>query len=152
MDIRKQPGYRNWMAIIQRCTNPHRSNFPLYGGRGITICKEWAKSPSAFLAYVGQRPSPGHTIDRIDNDGNYEPGNVRWATSVEQSRNKRSNRWIEFNGRRMILADWAREASLTKDIIVWRLNHGRPIEEALTIPRYPRGLYPRDGKRSASLG
>jgi hypothetical protein len=75
-----------------RCYNPKDTKYPDYGGRGIVMCDEWRNSFEAFLADVGPRPAPGLSIDRIDNDGNYEPGNVRWATHVVQQSNTRRNR------------------------------------------------------------
>ena len=76
--------------MIQRCTNPNAPNWYLYGGRGITVCQRWRDSYTDFLADVGPRPGVDLSLDRIDNDGNYEPGNVRWATRSEQQRNKRT--------------------------------------------------------------
>jgi hypothetical protein len=81
--------YTTWRAMIDRCTNRRNAAWRYYGGRGIRVCKRWLASFPAFLADVGPRPSPERSIDRIDNDGNYEPGNVRWATRIEQNRNKR---------------------------------------------------------------
>lgn len=85
------PEYRVWTGMIQRCTNPRRKAFPSYGGRGILVCQRWLNSFESFLADMGPRPSKT-SLDRINNDGNYEPGNCRWATNAEQSRNKRSNK------------------------------------------------------------
>jgi hypothetical protein len=75
--------------MIGRCENPNVERYPHYGGRGISICEEWRESFEAFLRDMGRKPSPDHSIDRIDVNGNYEPGNCRWATDSEQQRNKR---------------------------------------------------------------
>jgi hypothetical protein len=83
------PEYAVWTGIKMRCFNPNATGYKYYGGRGITMCERWRRSYSAFRADVGPRPSRAHSIDRIDNDGNYEPGNVRWATYRQQARNKR---------------------------------------------------------------
>jgi len=90
------PGYSCWVGMIQRCTNPKQPNWARYGGRGITVCAEWVASYEAFMEHIGPRPGPDSSIDRIDNDGNYEPGNVRWATRSEQQRNKGTKvpRWV----------------------------------------------------------
>lgn len=91
---RKQsPEYMAWIDMIGRCENPTDRDFQWYGKRGIKICEQWRADFSAFLADVGPRPSPKLTLDRIDNDGNYEPGNCRWATRSQQARNRR-NPWI----------------------------------------------------------
>lgn len=84
------PEYDIWRAIIRRCENPKDPNYKNYGGRGIGICKKWRDSFHAFLVDVGQRPEPKLTLDRINNNGNYEPGNIRWATRQQQYLNSRS--------------------------------------------------------------
>lgn len=90
----KTPEYQAWTDICRRCTNPDFKQWKDYGGRGIRVCDEWLNSFDAFLSHVGRKPSPKHSIDRIDNDGHYEPGNVRWATRSEQERNKRRGHQI----------------------------------------------------------
>ena len=84
------PEFSVWRSMKTRCYNPNHHKYPLYGGRGIIVCDEWLNDFAAFYAYVGPRPSMKHTLDRIDGDRNYEPGNVRWATPLEQRHNRRS--------------------------------------------------------------
>jgi hypothetical protein len=112
--------------------NPKDKNYKHYGGRGITICERW-NSFVLFLADMGERPS-GHTIDRIDNDGNYEPGNCRWATMAEQLRNTRRTVHLTHDGRTMCLEDWSRETGIHRGTIYSRLQLGFTVAEALTLP------------------
>jgi hypothetical protein len=112
-----------------RCTNPVNGNWPNYGARGITVCDRW-KSFEAFLADMGPRPA-GTTLDRINNNGNYEPENCRWATVAEQNGNRRTTVWIERNDKRQSLAAWAREVGISSACLSMRLRAGWPIERAL---------------------
>ena len=89
--LRKHPVYRIWDTMKQRCTNQNNAKYHRYGARGIKVCDEWLNDPKAFIEYMGERPE-GYTIDRINNDGNYEPGNVRWATQKEQQNNRSNNK------------------------------------------------------------
>ena len=84
--------YRCWASIIHRCTNSNATAYPKYGARGIKVCKQWRDSFEAFFADMGRKPSSKHSIDRINNDGDYEPGNCRWATSSQQALNKRKRK------------------------------------------------------------
>jgi hypothetical protein len=98
--------YRAWLGIKQRCLNPRYPDWHNYGGRGITVCERWADSFEAFYADVGDPPGPDLSIDRINNDGNYEPGNVRWATRSEQNKNVRFDKFRgERNGRTKLTED-----------------------------------------------
>ena len=104
--------YKVWSHIKQRCLNPKDSHYKYYGGRGICICDRWLNSYVNFLVDMGRCPK-SLTIERIDNDGNYEPGNCKWATQKEQVRNRSNNVWIEFDNKRMIQTDWLRELGVT---------------------------------------
>lgn len=131
------PEYFSWRAMIRRCYKPRDKGYPRYGGRGIKVCEEWRQSYEAFLAYVGQRPSSSHTLDRFpDNNGNYEPGNVRWATKREQANNRRTNRMIEFEGELRSLTQWAFAKGLAYSTIFGRLTlSGWSVDQALsTVP------------------
>lgn len=85
----KTPEYSAWRAMLLRCNNPNNHNYHNYGGRGIKVCDEWQDSFTNFYKHIGKKPNKTLTLDRIDNDGNYEPGNVHWATRTEQNRNRR---------------------------------------------------------------
>lgn len=100
--------YRIWCNMKYRCQVKTYKEFYLYGGRGIKVCKRWLSFEN-FISDMGDRPSDKYSLDRINTNGNYEPENCRWATSSEQNHNRRSNRWIEHNGTKLILADWARK-------------------------------------------
>jgi hypothetical protein len=126
--------YRAWSSIKGRCFNPKDPRFEDYGGRGITVCAQWATNFLAFLADVGPRPSRAHSIDRIDNDGHYEPGNVKWSTAREQCSNRRSNRLMALNGQTKTAAEWARGAGLNPETLSARLARGWDLGRALAEP------------------
>ena len=121
--------------MIARCYNPLSTHYDYYGGRGIAVCDRWRESIVDFANDVGPRPSPRHSIDRINNDGNYEPGNVRWATVQQQSRNTRHNNVLSYQGREMCLKDWASELGMSQSLLCHRLGKLRwSIERALSTP------------------
>lgn len=101
------PTYRVWLSMRARCANPLSEDYKHYGGRGIAVCPEW-DDYAVFLRDMGERPL-GRSLDRINNDMGYKPGNCRWATKLEQMRNTRVARWIDFNGKKQVLSEWARE-------------------------------------------
>jgi len=127
------PEYNIWRGIKLRTLNPNDQAFPRYGGRGITICDRWKDSFENFLADVGRRPGPEYSIDRYpDNDGNYEPGNVRWATREEQANNRRSSRFLTHKGLTLTVVQWARFLHINHTTLHERLASGWSIERALT--------------------
>jgi hypothetical protein len=128
------PIYKIWQGMRGRCSNRNNANYPEYGGRGIRVCEAWDRSFQAFLNDVGPRPSPAHSIDRIDNDGNYEPGNVRWATDREQNNNSRNCHWIEHNGIRDTVAGWASRLGCSTQVLRVRLHQKWPIPDVLSPP------------------
>src|SRR4051812_29239940 len=118
--MRKNPPleYYVWQSMIQRCFRLKHPKYRLYGARGITVCDRWKKSFDIFLEDMGRRPKKGYSLDRINNDGNYEPGNCRWATPKEQNRNSRRNRVIEFAGNSMPVSEWAEKIGVHKDTLL----------------------------------
>ena len=131
--------YRIWKQMRTRClcsTNPGYKN---YGGRGIAICKRW-DSFAAFLADMGQRPSQKHQIDRINNNGHYEPSNCRWVTQQTQARNRRSNLVFTHNGETLCLVEWASRVGIHYRTLLTRVTDlGWPFDEAIHTPPLPRG-------------
>jgi len=116
-----------------RCNNKNSPNFHLYGGRGIAVCDRWSGDDGLtnFIADMGERPSSKHSIDRIDNNGNYEPDNCRWATLLEQQNNRRSNVILEYEGERKTLIEWARLSSVSVAAFKNRIRRGWTIERAM---------------------
>lgn len=125
--------YAVWSAMIDRCRNPKNKHYGDYGGRGIVVCERWTDFEN-FLADMGEAPT-GMSIDRINNEGNYEPGNCKWSTSAQQNRNLRRNRLITFNGQTKTVMDWSTDYGMTFMQLwsrLYRLNW--PIEKALLTP------------------
>jgi hypothetical protein len=131
------PEYSAWQSMRGRCENPKMGNYYLYGGRGISVCERWSASFEAFLKDMGLRPSPDHSLDRYpNNDGNYEPGNCRWATRKQQQRNRRTCHVLTVNGVSATLAEWAERTGLGKGTIRERVRRGWSPERATgtTVP------------------
>lgn len=131
------PVYKTWNAMIHRCTDPGDSRYKDYGRRGITVCEEWQHSIKTFCDHVSKLPhygEKGYSLDRIDNDGNYEPGNVRWATRSEQGRNTRLNHMITYNGITQCTIAWAEQLGIIDSTITSRLRSGWSVERALMTP------------------
>ena len=128
------PEYQAWRSMISRCRNPSHQSYSRYGARGIVVCEEWQSNFQKFFDHVGKRPSPQHSIDRIDNAGNYEPGNVHWATAKEQGRNRSDNRMLEFMGETRSVAEWAERFGLPYRVLYSRIWWGWEIERALVTP------------------
>lgn len=135
----ESPEFNTWTLILGRCCNPNNAAFSRYGGRGILICDRWKGSFQAFLEDVGPRPSPEHSIDRIDNNRGYEPSNVRWATRLQQARNKRSNRILTMGGESLPVSVWAERYGLLGGAIRARIDKlGWGIQRAITTPSQSR--------------
>lgn len=120
----KSDEYRIWMAIKNRCLNPNAEAYEYYGGRGIKICERWRVSFLHFMEDMGMRPTKKHTVERVNNDGNYDPKNCVWATRKEQSNNKRNNRIICIGGLEKTLAQWAHETGINEATIRARIMRG----------------------------
>lgn len=133
--------YKTWAAMIQRCANPNCSIYEYYGGRGVNICERWRHSFGNFLADMGPKPTPDHSLDRINVDGNYEPGNVRWADILTQTNNQRSNRRLTFNGKNQTIAEWSRELNISQSVIHNRLRRKWPIKDVLSTAVLKHGSH-----------
>ena len=137
---RKQhPLYRKWASIKERCTNPNYKFWNRYGGRGISMCEEWINDPQAFYAFMGDKPFPDAEVDRIDNNGNYEPSNVRWATRKENCRNTSDRKEYLYDGVLRSIPEWAEEWSMTIASIRARIRRGWTKEAILNTPILKKG-------------
>lgn len=147
------PVYVCWQKMVRRCHDEGDRAYPDYGGRGIRVCDEWRRSFSAFLADVGEK-GDDDTVERVDVDGHYEPGNVIWLPRAYQNKNKRNNRRIEHGGVTKIAADWAREFGVSAGALLYRLDSGVPFEDAVTKvvqSRVMTRLYRGEQKATAEL-
>jgi hypothetical protein len=127
------PQYRVWATMRNRCEDPNVASYKDYGGRGIKVCDRWQKFEN-FYADMGDRPTPRHQIDRIDNSGPYSPENCQWAIPSVQAKNKRNSRYLTANGESLHMAEWARRLGCNPAAILARLATGMPEAEAVTKP------------------
>ncbi len=135
--------YFIWKGMIRRCEDPKQRSYSSYGGAGISVCKRW-HSFENFFNDMGNKPSPTHSLDRFpDRTGNYEPGNVRWATPKEQNRNTKSNRIIEINGERKCVAEWSEISGIQHFTIRGRLSRGWSVVDAVFKILDPRWRAPK---------
>ena len=132
--MRKSSEYSAWQSMRQRCMNPRMIQYRDYGGRGIEVCARWLESFENFIEDMGRKPTPRHSMDRIDPDGPYSPENCRWATPVVQARNQRLNRLVTFQGKTMSVAAWARRVRLPTRLLCKRLADGWSPGKAITTP------------------
>jgi hypothetical protein len=133
------PEYTVWQNMIRRCGHSGHSSYHNYGARGIRVCQRWLDSFDDFCDDMGPRPSSRHTLERKNNDGNYEPNNCRWATWTEQANNTRHNRLLTYNGETCSVAEWARRLGIPRQTLLHRLKHSA-AEIALSCPRLPHGI------------
>jgi hypothetical protein len=128
------PEYRAWVNMIRRCESTGHISYPDYGGRDIHVCPRWRNDFPAFLADVGQRPGRGYSLDRKNNNGHYELGNVKWSTRTEQNRNRRITRKISYCGEELTLGEISERTGASVRLLAARLARGWSIERAATIP------------------
>lgn len=128
--------YGAWSQMKRRCYNRNTPQWKDWGGRGITVCQRWLDSYADFVADVGRRPSARHSLDRWPNpNGNYEPGNVRWATQIQQVRNMpQHNRIVTANGLSLCTTEWQERTGIHRRTITTRLANGWKPEQAVTVP------------------
>lgn len=129
--------YRSWCSMHKRCRDVLGKNYRNYKSRGIGVCARW-QSFAFFLADMGRRPSLQHSIDRIDNDKGYEPGNCRWATAIEQRRNSRQKVFTLVDGEKALLVDVCAKLGLNRGVVYGRLKAGWSLDDALTVPVRPK--------------
>lgn len=136
--LSESPEYVAWSCMIDRCVNERNRRYKDYGGRGIAVCDRWRYSFLAFLGDVGYRPEQGMSIERKDNNGHYEAGNVYWATPKQQAANRRTNRLVTMAGRTLTVSEWAREIGVKRSTLEHRIDTKWP-EDKILLRRSFRG-------------
>lgn len=156
------PAYRSWLAMKTRCTNPNVKSYADYGAKGVKVCERWATSFASFLSDMGDRP-PGTTLDRWPNtEGNYEPGNCRWATRIQQQRNTTGNVLLTAREETLTLAEWSEKTGISHATLSYRARAGWPADRVVSTAPILGGNkanrpYGKDGrflpsKTAAKLG
>ncbi len=150
---RRQVDYNSYWSyhnMISRCYKEYDKKFPHYGGRGIKVCDRWLEGFHNFFEDMGEKPSPDHSLDRIDTNGDYYPENCRWATREEQQNNRRDNVIVSFNGKEQTLAQWSRETGVSAKLLRVRHKNGCSIEKlfqpAFSEKMNPKQLWEFEGK------
>lgn len=137
--------FMRWDSMCQRCQNPNHRQYARYGGRGIKVCKRWLKFEN-FYTDMGDPPTDEHSLDRIDNDGDYKPSNCRWATHAEQQRNKENNRIITVDGESRCVAEWAEITGIKETTLLQRLQRGWSDERTVNTPVRKMRSFVRGGR------
>ncbi len=132
--MHKTAEYNIWHGMKTRCLNPNAPDFPMYGGRGITVCEHWKNSFTSFFSDMGARP-PKSSLERIDTNGPYAPDNCRWATPTEQQRNRRDSIFLIYKGERLNIHVWAERLGVQAGFLVQRLRNGWSSERIIEEPR-----------------
>lgn len=129
----RMPEFTIWLSMRQRCRDPKTACYYRYGGAGVYVCKRWSLFEN-FMADMGQRPTPKHSIDRVDGSKGYEPGNCRWATAKEQGRNRKNNHRLSFRGQSLTMIEWCEKTGIKLKTLWHRIKVGWSVERALTEP------------------
>ena len=137
--LSRTPTYKSWIKMKERCLNEKHVHYGSYGAIGIGIYERWATSFEAFFADLGERPSKKHSLDRINNNLGYQPGNCKWSTKREQSNNRKNSVYIEFSGVRKPISEWARDLGVPHHRIHNRIKYGWPLEVVLSVNQIPPG-------------
>ena len=149
----RHPLYAIYRTMMHRCYNPKAGAYRHYGGRGIAVCQRWRESFLSFVEDMGPKPSPDHSIDRINNDGDYCPENCRWATPKQQARNwKNRNVRYEHGGESLTLSEWAERLHIRRESIRDRINSGWPLSKALSTPPIRNREREHDGTFAPARG
>lgn len=126
--------YKSWDAMVQRCTNQNNIGWKNYGGRGIKVCERWMLSFLTFYEDMGDKPTPSHTLERIDVKGDYSKENCKWATVLEQDNNKRNNKFITHGDLTLTYAQWSRRLGGNPQLVAVRIKSGWSEKDAVTVP------------------